>query len=429
MILTLLEKNKVTGVVVEWREAVVQRLAGPPLLRSTDTTDATFQVCRFLTNLLAIPITTASNEKDDAQGTTTMFFHPTGDESGKVYRLTNCHVFRENPTVDYELEEEELADHVRVCGMHRFQRGLAEIMKATADAVYDGQIAAGDLVRHQATNDQSKMGLRKTERLEATLKRKNEDIAVLKDFHTDATNNWSNISLQRNIGHVVYAPAIKVDEADTRYTADWGVFEVSKAKRSDGFEGNVVFLGAFRFSFLALLSSDESNPYSGTKYTAAQLRDMFSRGSTPFEYLDDGTLRVTDCASKLSLSMPGERDAAGRRCLAVGKDGNTTDFTVGRYSGLESYFQTDLGVESIEIAIYNSGYNAVEPFSAKGDSGALVWYVVGNEARIVGQLHSGVNKGGPSGIYVTYCTPGWWLLEQIEKKYPHANFFGESWEA
>ena len=429
VILTLLEKNKVTGVVVEWREAVVQRLAGPPLLRSTDTTDATFRVRRFLTNLLAIPITTASNEKDDAQGTTTMFFHPTGDESGKVYGLTNCHVFRENPTVDYELEEEELEDHVRVCGMHRFQRGLAEIMKATADAVYDGQIAAGDLVRHQATNDQSKMGLRKTERLEATLKRKNEDIAVLEDFHADVTNNWSNISLQRNIGHVVYAPAIKVDEADTRYTADWGVFEVSKAKCSDGFEGNVVFLGAFRFSFLALLSSDESNPYSGTKYTAAQLRDMFSRGSTPFEYLDDGTLRVTDCASKLSLSMPGERDAAGRCCLAVGKDGNTTDFTVGRYSGLESYFQTDLGVESIEIAIYNSGYNAVEPFSAKGDSGALVWYVVGNEARIVGQLHSGVNKGGPSGIYVTYCTPGWWLLEQIEKKYPHANFFGESWEA
>ncbi|KAG5646004.1 hypothetical protein DXG03_004606 [Asterophora parasitica] len=213
VILTLLEKNEVTGVAVEWREAVVQRLAGPPHLRSTDTTDATFQVRRFLANLLAIPITTASNEKYDAPSSTTMFFHPTRDESGKVYGLTNCHVLRENPTVDYELEE-ELEDHVRVCGMRRFQRGLAEIMKATADAVHDGQIATGDLVRHQATKDQSKMGVRKMERLEATLKRKNEDIADLEDFHTDVTNNRSNISLQCNIGHVVYAD-VKVDEADT----------------------------------------------------------------------------------------------------------------------------------------------------------------------------------------------------------------------
>jgi hypothetical protein len=154
---------------------------------------------------------------------------------------------------------------------------------------------------------------------------------------------------------------------------------------------------------------------------------MFSGGTTPFQYPDDRKLRVTACASKLGLSTPAEFDSEGRRCLTVGKDGNTTDFTVGRYSGLESHTQNDLGVESKELAIYNSGYKSIEPFSAKGDSGSLVWYMVDGEARIVGQLHSGVNKGGSTRVYVTYCTPGWWLLAEIEKKYKHANFYRRSW--
>ena len=38
----------------------------------------------------------------------------------------------------------------------------------------------------------------------------------------------------------------------------------------------------------------------------------------------------------------------------VGKDGNTTDLTVGRYAGLITFVRHD-GVVSKELAIYNAG--------------------------------------------------------------------------
>jgi len=83
------------------------------------------------------------------------------------------------------------------------------------------------------------------------------------------------------------------------------------------------------------------------------------------------------------------------------KDGNTTDLTVGRYAGLEAYLCDDLGVESIELAIYNYDKQS-GPFSAKGDSGSLIF---DGEGHMVGILHSGMPKGGSN--HVTYATlPG-----------------------
>lgn len=94
-------------------------------------------------------------------------------------------------------------------------------------------------------------------RIRRKLEEENEAIADLEDLHGEVAKYWSNIKLQRNIGHVEYAPAIKVDEGRTRYTADWAVFLAAEAKVKDAFEGNVVDLGAFRFIFLAFASSDE----------------------------------------------------------------------------------------------------------------------------------------------------------------------------
>jgi len=59
-------------------------------------------------------------------------------------------------------------------------------------------------------------------------------------------------------------------------------------------------------------------------------------------------------------------DINGEPCLIVMKDGNTTDLTVGQYADLEAYVCDDLGVESIELAIYNYDKQS-GPFSAKGD--------------------------------------------------------------
>lgn len=102
-----------------------------------------------------------------------------------------------------------------------------------------------------------------------------------------------------------------------------------------------------------------------------------------------------------------EIDSEGQRCLIVGKDGNTTDLTFGRYSGLVSFLHNEAGIESVELGIYNSGGKNGGAFSAKGDSGSLVWHSDRCKVRIVGQFHSGMNKGGSTGN-MTLTAP--WLV-------------------
>ena len=75
--------------------------------------------------------------------------------------------------------------------------------------------------------------------------------------------------------------------------------------------------------------------------------------------------------------------------MTYGKDGNTTGLTVGCYAGLESFALNSVGVESKELAVYNSGSKAtsIEVFSAKGDSDSLVWHMKDRKAYTIGQLH------------------------------------------
>ena len=152
-------------------------------------------------------------------------------------------------------------------------------------------------------------------------------------------------------------------------------------------------------------------------------------GLTTFKFPNKRKLRIEGCATKEDLAHPAEFDSEGQRCLMVGKDGNTTDLTVGRYAGLVSFTQNEVGIESTELGIYNSGSRTAEVFSAKGDSGSLVRPMTNGKARIVGQLHSGRNKGGSTSNHVTYCTPGWYLLGQIKKGFKYADFYRTTWSA
>jgi hypothetical protein len=101
--------------------------------------------------------------------------------------------------------------------------------------------------------------------------------------------------------------------------------------------------------------------------------------------------------------------------------------TIGRYAGLITFTLNKTSDWPRELAIYNSTLKKSEVFSAKGDSGSLVWCTKDGKGYIVGQLHSGENKGGSTSNHVTYCTPGYFLLEQIKKVYPHADFYRKTW--
>ena len=392
--------------------------------------DATHYVRRFLTALLAIPMATEGTEKDDSHGTHTLWFHENKDKGGNpsnnIYGVSNCHVLRKDTTVEYVLRGGAAKDHVRVCGMRRFQRGLDEIMSAIAAHVVLADYYVRQIVTLEAQNPQNPREIRWNRR---KLEEENEAIDDLETLHDDVTKHWSNIK-QRNIGHVVYAPAITVDKGRTGYTADWGVFLATEANVKDAFEGNVVDLGAIRF-YLSQFASDDFNPYSGSKYTPLQLTEMFYPlgGPTTFKYPEGRRLRIFGCATKEELAVPAEFDSEGQHCLIVGKDGNTTDLTVGRYGGLESFTFNASGDVSKELAIYNSGHKTTDAFAAKGDSGSLVWHMKDGQARIVSQLHSGQNKGASTSNHVTYCTPGWYLLDEIKKKFKYADFYRTKWAA
>jgi hypothetical protein len=150
---------------------------------------------------------------------------------------------------------------------------------------------------------------------------------------------------------------------------------------------------------------------------------------TTFKFPEQRKLRIEGCATKEDLRIPTAIDSKDQQYFVVGKDGSTTDLTIGHFAGLVSFTLNEVGIESVELGIYNSGSKHTEPFSATGDSGSLVWYTKNGKAYIVGQLHSGQNKGGSTSNHITYCTPGWYLLEQIRKKFPYADFYRNTWPA
>lgn len=156
---------------------------------------------------------------------------------------------------------------------------------------------------------------------------------------------------------------------------------------------------------------------------------FYPRGgcSTTFKFARGRKLRIVGCATKEELDNPTEFDSEGEPCFVVGKNGNATDLTIGRYAGVVTFTLNNTGDWSRELGIYNSGLKKDEVFSAKGDSGSLVWRAKDGKGYIVGQLHSGENQGGSTSNHVTYCTPGWYMLEQIKKRFPYVDFYRTTW--
>ncbi|KAG6328114.1 hypothetical protein ID866_10976 [Astraeus odoratus] len=332
-----------------------------------------------------------------------------GKPSKKVYGVTNCHVLCKDPTVTYEHKGGAAKNHVRVSGMRRFQRGLNEIRQRIADHTILAELWARRIAKLEANAVQN---ARKIQQTQTELDKERGSIAELETLYGEVTKYWSDIKSHRNIGHVQYAPAITVDEHCTRYTLDWATFLAAETKVKDHFEGNVVDLGS--------------------KYSPQELMRMFypvHGGPTTFKFPDERKLRIVGCATEEDLANPNEFDSEGRRCLIVGKDGNTTDLTIGRYVGLVSFTRNPVGIESMELGICNSGIKTVENFSDKGDSGSLVWHMKNGKAYMVGQLHSGSNRGGWTNNHISYCTPAWYLLTKIKEKYKYADFYRTTWSA
>ena len=256
-ILGLLKDEGIEDVVIEWRESVLQRLAGPPLLPAVDMFDATYNVRRFLTPLHGVPLAAEDMKGEDAQGTLTLWFHEGRDKDGnpstKVFGVTNCHVLRKDPDVSYEHRGGAPKSYVRICGDRRFDRGLEEITEEIANhtTAVDALTLAIARLQSEPADDNAEV----IRERQGALDRETRAINNLLAFRLNATTNWWHISLHRNIGYTQFAPAITVDEGGDRFTSDWDVFVATDAKVRDAFEGNVLCLGAFRLVFGLVFTS------------------------------------------------------------------------------------------------------------------------------------------------------------------------------
>jgi len=78
---------------------------------------------------------------------------------------------------------------------------------------------------------------------------------------------------------------------------------------------------------------------------------FYPRGSGPtrFKFPRGRKLRIVGCATQEDLANHTEYNREGKRCFIVGKDGNTTDLTIGRYAALVSFTVNNVGVLSVEL--------------------------------------------------------------------------------
>ncbi|MCJ1347327.1 hypothetical protein MMC31_005550, partial [Peltigera leucophlebia] len=177
------------------------------------------------------------------------------------------------------------------------------------------------------------------------------------------------------------------------YTMDWALYEVDPSKIKN-FSGNVIDLGQ---EVSPLKLSEALNPNIKNPYK--------------FVYPVDRQWKIENiCIPLDEMRHPKEFDQNNTPALSVLKRGRTTGVTCGVANEVESYVRNygKSSFESKDWAIL--GYNKSSPFSARGDSGALV---VDAEGRMGGMLTGG--SGFFNTTDVSYATPIVALFYDMQK--------------
>ncbi|KAI0044599.1 hypothetical protein FA95DRAFT_1681056 [Auriscalpium vulgare] len=409
-ILRILADAQITDVVVEWYEGSVVRLVGPPLRSVELDTRPEFGLDHPFNTGLGIPV---ARQSDDAEGTLTLLFKEmktrSGEPSERILALTSKHVASVDTTTDYELDGAN-PQHILVCGKGRVDRAFADLKQAIKDMTLETNNLYKGIEKLQARWDAS------TENVAEAVRSKQSDkdklaskISTLQTFFDKVKADWQDAN-SRRLGVVDWAPKISVSVDDRHYTRDIATFAVDREKL-ENFERNTIDLG--------------------NQYTVSELEDLFWPLAAFWEDRKlpiDLQLPVRCVLPFKQVITPDTKDRYGEPLYIVGKYGNATKLTLGRYSGMDAYICTDLGLESREVAVYNHGtYSGGFPdhgdsdFSDHGDSGSLIFTGDGDALAI---LHSGMPRGTDNDNHVTFGTPMWWVVKQILVKYPFAEFYG-----
>ncbi|KIM33494.1 hypothetical protein M408DRAFT_155554, partial [Serendipita vermifera MAFF 305830] len=393
--LKLLDSYNLTDIEVEFRESVFVRYAGPKLLKSVSSFNATAGVHAPLTPALGLQI--AARATPYAEGTGGLYI----SDGDKVYVLSARHVLLPPNEGDNELYDRTNGRgprrEVLLAGPEAFQTLLRSIMVKIAR-----HHTMVDLHKRQL-DGLTEMDAEYRTKIEGELKKAAAAMITLNQFHDEVTKYWSEEN-QRVLGHIAYSPPITVGTGAEAYTEDWGLVELNRDKIDwDNFKGNVIDLGM-----------------------DIRVPDFVRRidpvhGHRSFQYPCDRLLPLRGVIEEDEMRCPKMRDADEEPRLIVTKSGYATGVTIGCATGANSfvreYFPDGRHQTSMEWPILPYDHKA-GVFSTKGDSGAVI---VDSQGRIGGLLTGGTGKNERTDV--TYATPFSWLLQRIKTHLPNADLY------
>ncbi|KAH8113198.1 hypothetical protein DFH11DRAFT_367544 [Phellopilus nigrolimitatus] len=405
---TAFVKNILAGagfpdIEVAFVELVVTRsvAAGPKLLSFDPLLDEVPDLRKPFTTALGLSI--APLRYPHFEGTGALFFR-LSEEDNRTAILTCAHVARPPPvypnTGMTRKDTSQSREEVVALGNTGYNNAVKALMSTIRDLLLSIDVwnnvlgRLGDPVQGEPT--------RVTERrqehvdLVAGAKKKIEQVNA---FHDEVTKR-STTPDQRVIGFVLHSEKIEVSVDPHGFTKDWALIELYNEKIDwASFKGNKVYVGG------NLSIADFGNT-------------MFPQPADQanYQYPQDGLLQADGVVPDDEIRNPQHLDVHGEKCLLVVKNGLTTETTVGRVNGLESFTRTydEYGIKQLSIEVAVLAYDKTRrKFSDPGDSGSIV---LSRDGRIVGILTGGA--GPPDETDITYITPYWWIENEIKAKYP-----------
>ncbi|KAH9937953.1 hypothetical protein B0H21DRAFT_758006 [Amylocystis lapponica] len=359
-ILALLAKHQITDVDIDFRGSIYTREVGPELVPPVDDLDPLVKVVSPIAPALGLHISTRA--RHNAQGTIAVYLEE--GSKGKNNRLlgVSCRhvlVSSQEPNTPITWHPSAPSRDVLLLGDRAFNKLVDSIKPAVGDygiAVerWNRQID-GFNMREEGTDvtdaKKAKSSRTKTERLVADAV---EAMEALQTFLEDVNRDWKPID-NRVLGPILHCPPINLGVSKERFTEDWSVFQVDRAKLGRGFEGNVMDLGT---------------NMSPEEFT----RKCFPRDNAnwSFKYPDNGRLPLRGTITDRQMRHPDMFDANREPCLLVVKSGNTTGTTLGRansvFSIVREYYPRDMNINqtSMEWAIFGYGSKS-GAFSELGD--------------------------------------------------------------
>jgi hypothetical protein len=247
-VLALLKDYQITDVDIDFRESFYTREVGPQLLEPVGDLDTLIDVISPLTPALGLHISTEA--RPNAQGTMALYLAE-GGNSDRLLGLSCRHVLigSKEANIDYVHRPSVPPKKVLLLGKRAFsnlvdsiklrigQHGITiERWRRQIDG-FKETVKGTDA----AKVEKAKVFRIKTQRLLDDAEKAIDALGVLLD---QVKKDWKKPS-DRVLGHILRSPPISLGVGEHRFTEDWGIFQVDRAKLGDGFQGNKMDLGVF----------------------------------------------------------------------------------------------------------------------------------------------------------------------------------------